>query len=214
MVRLTRSEWAILIGLATLSLVPCIGGVLRLVELTFALEIMPENPRVRTAPLPVVIHLIASIPYCLLGILQFLPNVRRRYPRWHQLSGRMLVLAGLVAAISGLWMTHFFELPEKLQGPLLYWVRVSVSLGMLVSLILGMLAILRKRVPSHKAWMLRAYALGQGAGTQVVVVIPWHLIIGEPSALTRDLLMTFAWIVNLYVAQIAIWGSWRQGENS
>ncbi|MBT5707899.1 MAG: DUF2306 domain-containing protein, partial [Verrucomicrobia bacterium] len=57
-----------------------------------------------------------------------------------------------------------------------------------------------------------AYALGQGAGTQVLVVIPWHLLIGEPSGLTRDLLMTFAWIVNLYVAQIAIWGSWKRAN--
>ncbi len=210
MVSLTRSEWAILVGLVILSLVPCVGGILRLVELSFALEIMPENVRIRTAPLPVIIHLIASIPYCLLGILQFLPNVRRSYPRWHRLSGRMLVLSGLVAAISGLWMTHFFELPEKLQGPLLYWVRVSVSLGMVVSLILGMLAILRKRIEAHKAWMLRAYALGQGAGTQVLVVIPWHLIIGEPSGSTRDLLMTFAWVLNLYIAQIAVWGSWKR----
>lgn len=120
------------------------------------------------------------------------------------------MLAGLLAAISGLWMTHFFELPKKLQGPLLYWVRVVVSLGMIASLLLGMLAILKKRIEAHKAWMFRAYALGQGAGTQVLVVIPWHLIVGEPSGSTRDLLMTFAWVVNLYVAQIAIWGSWKR----
>ena len=115
-----------------------------------------------------------------------------------------MIGAGLLAACSGLWMTHFYPLPVELQGPLLYWVRMAVGVAMIASIICGLLAIRQKQIASHQVWMIRAYALGQGAGTQVLVTIPWLITVGEPTGLTRDLLMTFAWGLNLSVAQ-AVW---------
>ena len=41
---------------------------------------------------------------------------------------------------------------------------------MILCLVLGLRAILRRDVPTHRAWMIRAYALGLGAGTQVVTI--------------------------------------------
>ena len=52
--------------------------------------------------------------------------------------------------------------------------------------------------------MIRAFELGQGAGMQVVVLLPWVLLIGKPSMLHRDLLMSLAWLINLLVVKIAI----------
>ena len=204
MLRLKKFEWTILVGLLFLSLVPCVGGLFRIVELAGGLEVMPENPRVRSAPVPVIIHLLGSIPFCVLGIFQFLPSIRSAYPKWHRRSGRLIVVAGLLAAISGLWMTQFYEFPKGLQGPLLYWVRLFVGFGMITALALGLSAVFKKRITEHRAWMLRAYAFGQGAGTQVFVTIPWLLTVGEPAGVTRDILMTLAWVINLCVAQAAI----------
>lgn len=204
MLRLNKSEWAILAGLLFLSLVPCLGGFFRLIELMVGLEVMPENPRVRSAPVPVIIHLMGSIPYCILGILQFLPSVRNAYPKWHRMSGRLLVAAGFLAALSGLWMTHYYNFPASLQGPLLYWVRFAVGFGMIGALCLGLSAVLKRRIAEHKAWMIRAYALGQGAGTQVITAIPWLIMVGEPSGLTRDVLMTLSWGINLLIAEAVI----------
>jgi len=47
----------------------------------------------------------------------------------------------------------------------------------------------------------RAYALGQGAGAQVLVLLPWMLISGESGGRVRDLLMTLSWAINLGVAE-------------
>ena len=204
MLRLKKSEWAILGGLLFLSFVPCLGGLLRVIELTVGLEGMPENPRVRMAPVPVIIHLLGAIPYCILGILQFLPAIRHAYPEWHRMSGRFLVAAGLLSALSGLWMTHFYDFPASLQGPLLYWVRFAVGFGMIGALYLGLSAVLKRRIAEHKAWMIRAYALGQGAGTQVITAIPWLILVGEPSGFTRDILMTLSWVINLLIAEAVI----------
>ncbi len=203
MINLKKSEWIILIGLLVLSFVPCIGGLFRLVELELgtALELLPENPRVQSAPTPVKFHLMSSIPYCILGAIQFLPSMRRNYPKWHRLAGRFLVCAGIVSALSGLWMTHYYSFPDSLQGNLLYFVRIMVGFSMTICILLGLSSVLKKRIAQHQAWMIRAYALGQGAGTQVLIVIPWLVTVGEPSGLTRDLLMTAAWVMNIVVAE-------------
>jgi Predicted membrane protein (DUF2306) len=66
---------------------------------------------------------------------------------------------------------------------------------------LAWLAIRRRDVPRHEAWMIRAYALGQGAGTQAGLMLPPTLIIGELAYLTRDVFMVLAWVINALVAE-------------
>jgi len=203
MLNLKKSEWLILIGLLVLSFIPIIGGIFRLVELGqgTALEFLPENPRIQSAPIPVEFHLISSIPYCILGAFQFLLSIRKNYPKWHRLAGRLLVCAGMVSALSGLWMTHYYSFPDSLQGNLLYFVRIIVGSAMTVCILLGLSSVLKKKIAQHQAWMIRAYALGQGAGTQVLIAIPWLLTVGEPNGFTRDILMTAAWVINIVVAE-------------
>jgi hypothetical protein len=52
--------------------------------------------------------------------------------------------------------------------------------------------------------MIRAYALGQGAGTQVLILLPWMLLTGHSGGWARDVLMTLAWLVNIAVAEYII----------
>jgi len=203
-IALKKSEWSILIGLLLLSFVPCFGGTFRLVELVTGSEFLPENLRISSVPLPFVLHIVGSVLYCILGAFQFLVSFRKNYPTWHRLAGRLLIIAGIVSAISGLWMTHYYPIPDHLQGYLLYFIRVLVGFSMTASILLGLSAVLKKRISQHQAWMIRAYALGQGAGTQVLVAIPWLLTVGEPSGLARDILMTTAWLINIGVAEWVI----------
>ena len=204
MVNLKKSEWFVLVGLLLISLVPCVGGLFRLVELGVVSGMLPENPRIQSAPVPVVFHIVASVVYCIVGVFQFLPSIRRMYLEWHRLAGRVLVGAGMVSALSGLWMAHYYNFPEELQGELLYFVRLVVGLAMFAFILLGLAAILKKRIVQHQAWMIRAYALGQGAGTQVLITIPLLLTVGEPSGFSRDLLMTTAWVINIVIAEKVI----------
>jgi hypothetical protein len=101
-------------------------------------------------------------------------------------------------------MTAFHPIPTSLQGPLLHAVRLAVASAMVASLLIAWRSILRGDVPRHEAFMIRAYALGQGAGTQVLVLLPWMLLSGESGGLTRDLLMTLSWAINIVVAESII----------
>jgi hypothetical protein len=75
---------------------------------------------------------------------------------------------------------------------------------MLTSIVMAVAAVTGGDIATHRAWMIRAYALGQGAGTQVVVLLPWMLTIGKPTVFQRDVLMSSAWLINLLVAEAAI----------
>ncbi len=204
MINLKKSELSILIGLLLLSFVPCVGGIFRLVDLGSGAGLFPENPRIESAPIPVIFHILTAVPYCILGAFQFLPSFIRMYPKLHRLTGRLLVGAGIISALSGLWMTHYYSFPDELQGDLLYCVRIIVGFAMTAYILLGLAAVFKKRIVQHRAWMIRAYALGQGAGTQVLITIPWLLTVGEPTGLIRDILMTVAWVLNIIVAERAI----------
>jgi hypothetical protein len=72
---------------------------------------------------------------------------------------------------------------------------------MTIALGLGVAAILRRDVQTHRNWLMRAYALGQGAGTQALIMLPFTLLFGAPLGLPRDILMSLAWAFNLAVVE-------------
>ncbi len=71
----------------------------------------------------------------------------------------------------------------------------------LLSTIPVIAAVLRRDFARHRAWMIRGYAIGIGAGTQAVTQIPVVLAIGPLNELTTALMMLGAWLLNLAVAE-------------
>jgi uncharacterized membrane protein len=201
--RSTRStgRW-VPFALVALVLVPAILGSLRVVELVGGPAIIPANSRFAASPVPLVVHIISAVAYALLGAFQFSAALRRRRPDWHRMAGRVLVLLGLVVAFSALWLTLF--LPRQPgTGELAYGFRLAFGSGMAASIMLGFAAIRRGDVARHRAWMTRAYALGLGAATQVFTLGIGPAAFG-PSALTHDLSLGAAWVINLAVAEYII----------
>jgi uncharacterized membrane protein len=159
--------------------------------------------------LPVVLHVLSAGMYALLGPFQFATRFRQRRPGWHRKAGRFLVAGGLVVGLSAIWMTLFYPRPAG-TGELLFGLRLLFGSAMVWSIVLGFSAIRRGDVARHRAWMIRAYAIGLGAGTQVLTLLAGELIGGPPDELSRALLMGAAWVINLAVAEWAI----RKRRNS
>jgi uncharacterized membrane protein len=187
-------------ALLLLSAIPLAAGTFRLTQLAGGAEITPANARFFASPLPVVLHIVGAAVYIILGAFQFAPTFRRRRPGWHRAAGRLVVVCGLLVGLSGLWMTLFYPWPKG-DGALLYALRLLFGSSMVVSIVLGFTAIRRRDVRRHRAWMMRGYALGLGAGTQALILLAGELIAGPPSELSRALLMGAAWVINLAVAE-------------
>ena len=197
------AEWLVPAALILLSAIPLTAGALRLTQLAGGATITPANARFFASPLPVVLHIVSVSVYAILAVFQFATGFRRRRPGWHRAAGRLLVACGLLVGFSGLWMTLLYPRPAG-SGDLLYAFRLLFGSAMVVSIVLGFAAIRRGDVAQHRAWMMRGYAIGLGAGTQVLTQLVGGLIVRPPSELSGALLMGAGWVINLAVAEWAI----------
>lgn len=193
-----RRDWWIPASLIALTFVPVAAGAARLVDLSSGRT--EENARFFDLPLPIVVHIIGASTFCVLGAFQFMPSLRRRRPRLHRLSGRILVPAGLAAALSGMWMAVSSDLPVY-DNTTLIWLRLAFGSLMAGGLVLAVRAILRGDVRTHQRWMARSYAVAQGAGTQALILGPMVLLVDQPGGNLKATGMGVAWLINLAMAE-------------
>ena len=206
-----RSDWLVPALLILLSLVPAVAGTARLAQLAGGAE-TAENARFFAQPIPVVVHILVVIPYTIVGAFQFSPGFRRRNRPWHRAAGRVLGVFGLMAALTGLWMAHFYPWPEG-DGVGVYVERLVFGTAMVMSIVLGVDAVRRRDFKAHGAWMTRAYAIGLGAGTQVFTHLPWFILIeGKPGESGRTVMMGAGWVINVLVAEWIIRKGKRRAE--
>jgi hypothetical protein len=85
-------------------------------------------------------------------------------------------------------------------GNLLWTVRLLVASTMAGAIVLGFAAIRRRDIAAHRAWMIRAYALALGAGTQTVTQGVGQAVFGT-GELSTALSISAGWVVNAAVAE-------------
>lgn len=99
-------------------------------------------------------HTVAGLAATLLGPLQFVRQLRTARPALHRLTGRVYLVAVLVAAVCAL------VLAVTSQISLTY--ELGLILGAVLWLATGGFAyasIRRRRVVAHRAWMVRNYTI-------------------------------------------------------
>ena len=189
-------------GLLLLATVPVVAGTTRLVELAGGPPVLPVNPRIAASPAPAVVHIVSGCLYLVAGVAQFSSALRRRWPRGHVRIGRVLFVLGVAVAASALWMTLFYP-REAGTGSLHYVFRLAFGAAMATFLLLGVVAVRGRDLRGHRAWMIRAYALAAGAGTQVFTQGFAEPVFGD-GELSSGLALGAGWVINLGVAEYAI----------
>lgn len=197
-----RADWWVPLPLLVVSVIPALFGTLRLVEVLGGPRVMPDNPRITASPAPAVVHIVGGASFLLVGAFQLSTSIRIRWRNWHRRAGRALMLLGLAAAFSALWMTLLYP-RQTGTGSVLHTSRVLFASGMAASIVLGYRAIRRHDRVQHRAWMMRAYALGLGAGTQTVTIGVGEGIFGK-GVLATDLSTAAGWVINLALAEYLI----------
>lgn len=198
--RTAAFPWTI-VGLLFFSALPLTFGVLRLLQLAGLIDLMPP---IAVSAIPIVAHIVGAAAYTLLGAIQFAPGLRSRWPTWHRVAGRVALIGAAVVIVSSLWLSTAY-MTTSLGGLVLAGFRVTIAAAMAVSIVSGLAAARRRQITLHKAWMIRAYALGLGAATQMFVLMAAEIFTGAPpTELNRALLMGLAWGINLGVAEWTI----------
>lgn len=194
-----RWDWLVPAGLVALGAIPVVAGSLRLVDLSGTATGLPSDARYDASPLSVIVHIVSATAFAIVGAFQFWPRLRRRHPGWHRRAGRVLVVAGLGVALSALWLNQFFPRAEAARE-VLYPLRVVFGVAMVITIVLGFMAARRGDFDRHRAWMIRSYAIGLVAGTQIFTLGFGEAVFGNGET-TTALLMAAAWAINLAVAE-------------
>lgn len=182
-----------------LSILPLLGGTLRMVDLAGG-EPVPSTLRFFESPSPIVVHVISSLVYFMLGAFQFSPSLRRSKPAWHRKAGYVLLPAGLLCALSGAWMAWFYP-PLFGTGTAVAIVRTVVAAAIAIFICVGFVAIRRHDIAAHRASMIRAHALAIAAGTQPITLAPLIVFPRLYGELGYTLGLAAGWGLNLLVAE-------------
>ena len=182
---------AIPIVMATVTMYQIQTGQLQGVSIKFA-----------AVPWSLFVHSLGGVLFGLLGPVQFAGVLQRRFGRLHRLTGRVFVAAGLVLALSSLRLLVEFPAPST-------WIltasRLAAGAGLAAALITALMAVRRRDIARHRAWMIRAYAIGMGAATISFIMLPIYLINGElVKGYASDLLFVLSWVINLSIAEWVI----------
>lgn len=144
------------------------------------------------------IHISSAILVILIGPLQFLPFIRRRYTAQHRFMGKVYVSCILfLAAPSGLYMSFFAN------GGI--W--ASIGFGVLsvlwfVATYRAFYHIRRREVEEHRNWMLRSYALTLSAVMLRVYVPVLSMGFGVDHHFTVVITSWINWIPNLIIVEL------------
>jgi hypothetical protein len=115
---------------------------------------------IQRVPLQALTHMIVAPIALLTGPWQFIPQLRARFPRLHRWTGRLYVLACVVAGVGALATAPFAS-----GGPI-----AGLGFGMLAVLWLwttvsGWRAAVNRKIDQHRIWMRFSYAMTFGAVT-------------------------------------------------
>jgi uncharacterized membrane protein len=202
----TRNVWLVPAALILYALLPIVTSSMRLIEIAGGPAETADNARFLVMPLQIYLHAGGGIAFLVLGAFQFSQELRRRWPKVHRWSGRATIVAGLCAAISAVWMTETFP-QEPFNPHEVYGFRILFGLAWGACLVLGVCAALKRDIPAHRMWMMRAYAIGLGGSTTAVLLGSWMLLAGGPTPKAFALATGSAWVINLAFVE---WNAARQ----
>lgn len=197
-----QSHWLVPAGLLLIGSIAVISGIIRLTALGDALTtgIIPDAPEglehYVEFPLISLLHLIPGMLFLLLGPLQFTPVLRHRWPRLHRWSGRAVVVCGMLTGIGAIIMAFVFPV---IVNQLSTVANITMGSALIGALIIALRAILRGDVPCHRAWMIRAYAVGL---TPAVMRLLFSGIIFSVGEGFMDNIPVMIWVT--FIADIAI----------
>jgi hypothetical protein len=108
----------------------------------------------------ILLHIVPALLFVLLVPLQFVSSLRRRYPKFHRWSGRVVMTLGVVIGISALWLSA-----HPVGGIVESAATMSFGCFFLFSLGKAWIHIRNRRVDLHREWVIRMTAIALGVAT-------------------------------------------------
>ena len=178
--------------------VPTLIAAVRVFEFSLpeGAPLLLEKSHVSIAAL--AFHGATAAGFLVIGALQILPGLRRRYRTWHKRLGKFALTLGVLGAASGLWIALRYG---DISGPVLFYARIGASVFWLLSMAAAASSIQKRNWRAHGTWMLRAYAMALPAGTLPFILLPFIAVFGAGHTLAEEWIQALAWPVHLLVIE-------------
>lgn len=146
-----------------------------------------------------VAHATASAIALMVGAVQFLAGLRRRWLTVHRWAGRCYVACCVAGALSAFWIA-----PDVESGPI-----ATAGFSVLAFAWIGVTVVawrhaVARRVDLHRCWMLRSFAL-----TAAAISLRIQLLAFEALGVDYDQISAFlsfsCWLPNVILAETALW---------
>ncbi|MHB1279480.1 MAG: DUF2306 domain-containing protein [Bacteroidia bacterium] len=147
------------------------------------------------------IHISSSLPLLLIGTLQVIPPLRRKYPLLHRRLGRVYVFIVLfLSAPTGLIMGFYANGGIAAQASFML-----LSLCWWLFTLIGYRYYLKGELPKHGAFMIRSYALTLSA----ILLRSYVFILPLFSSIHGQDMYIFvawmSWVPNLLFVELIFW---------
>lgn len=198
MLRFFSKPYVLLGTLLFCTILPITISIGRLVQLPTG-TIPPDSLRIAEAPVSLFLHALSGASFGILGPIQFSRTLRWRFGIWHKRLGWAFFVAGLGLGLSGLSLLVNIQ---SISSAPLDTFRGIAGAALCYALILAITAARSRAIQEHKAWMIRAYAIGMGSGTIAFVYLPIFLITQQPpSGGLYDIVFIVWWSLNVVFAE-------------
>jgi len=101
-------------------------------------------------------HALAGTAALILGPFQFSTKLRGRNPALHRIVGRFYVICVLIAAPLAILSTTYARYPKATYFKIAIAIQAT---AWMVSTAVGFTLAVRRRIASHRKWMIRSYAV-------------------------------------------------------
>jgi len=190
-------------------------------------------------PIITLIHILPGALFMILGPLQFMPGVRRKYPWFHRLSGRIYITAAYIIGISALYMPFVLrpigglnEAAATTLFAILFLVSLSKAWWYIADhrstarrAIISHFRpedifhvnpeaenIVHKQMALHREWMIRAFSIGLAVGTIRPIIALFFAFSGLPPQIFFGTAFWIGFTLQLLAAEI--WINYTRGAIS
>lgn len=201
MLRLFQRPIPLVLALAFFAAIPVLTALINVVQIPSG-TYPEDSAHLAVAPISWFAHVLAGFAFGITGPVQFVRALRHRFGALHRVSGRIFVLSGAILGLSGL---SLLAQVESQRTPVADIARGTFGLALLIALALAMAAIRDRDFLRHRAWAIRAYAVGMGLATVALVFFPIYIVTGQPPiGLASDILFVASWVLTIAFGEVVI----------
>lgn len=123
------------------------------------------------------VHVVLAAAITASGLLQLVPAIRRRAPRFHRWNGRIYLVLASIMSLGGLWLVWVRGTYLTIPGA------ISISMLAVLTLAAGAITLrhaMKRRFALHERWALRLFILVNGVWFQRVGYMAWIILNGGP----------------------------------